>query len=54
MTFARTVSEAEELALPEGFNFLRLISNDFPQLPWYTPALLELFDFRPAPAAGGG
>jgi TnpA family transposase len=49
--FARTVSEAEELAQPEDFDFLGLISNGFPQMRRYTPLLLELFDFRAAPAA---
>ncbi len=49
--FARTVSEAEELEQPEDFDFLGLISNGFPQMRRYTPALLELFDFRAAPAA---
>ena len=49
--FARTVSEAEELAQPEAFDFLGLISNGFPQMRRYTPRLLELFDFRAAPAA---
>jgi hypothetical protein len=30
--FARTVSEAEQLAQPEDFDFLGLISNGFPQM----------------------
>jgi hypothetical protein len=45
------ISEAEELAQPEDFNFLGLISNGFPQMRRYTPLLLELFDFRAAPVA---
>jgi hypothetical protein len=31
--FARTVSEAEQLAQPEDFDFLGLISNGFPSEP---------------------
>ena len=49
--FARTVSEAEQLAQPEDFDFLGLISNGFPQMRRYTPAMLEIFEFRAAPAA---
>ena len=49
--FARTVSEAEQLAQPEDFDFLGLISNGFPQLRRYTPSLLDIFEFRAAPAA---
>jgi hypothetical protein len=49
--FARTVSEAEELAQPKDFDFLGLMSNGFPQMRRYTPLLLEQFDFRAAPAA---
>ena len=49
--FARTVSEAEQLAQPEDFDFLGLISNGFPQMRRYTPAMLDLFEFRAAPAA---
>jgi TnpA family transposase len=48
--FARTVSEAEQLAQPEDFDFLGLISNGFPQMRRYTPALLDIFEFRAAPA----
>jgi hypothetical protein len=43
--FARTVSEAEQLAQPEDFDFLGLISNGFPQMRRYTPAMLDLFLF---------
>ena len=49
--FARTVSEAEQLAQPEDFDFLGLISNGFPQMRRYTPAMLDIFEFRAAPAA---
>jgi hypothetical protein len=49
--FARTVSEAEQLAQPENFDFLGLISNGFPQLRRYAPSLLETFEFRAGPAA---
>ena len=49
--FARTVSEAEQLAQPEDFDFLGLISKGFPQMRRYTPAMLDIFEFRAAPAA---
>ena len=49
--FARTVSEAEQLSQPEDFDFLGLISNGFPQMRRYTPAMLDIFEFRAAPAA---
>jgi TnpA family transposase len=49
--FARTVSEAEQLAQPEDFDFLGLIRNGFPQMRRYTPAMLDIFEFRAAPAA---
>jgi TnpA family transposase len=49
--FARTVSEAEQLAQPEDFDFLGLVSNGFPQTRRYTPAMLDIFEFRAAPAA---
>jgi TnpA family transposase len=49
--FARTVSEAEQLAQPENFDFLGLVSNGFPQTRRYTPAMLDIFEFRAAPAA---
>ncbi|WP_213807823.1 Tn3 family transposase [Granulicella sp. dw_53] len=49
--FARTVTEAEQLAQPEDFDFLGLISNGFPQMRRYTPAMLDIFEFRAAPAA---
>jgi TnpA family transposase len=49
--FARTVSEAEQLSQPEDFDFLGLISNGFPHMRRYTPAMLDIFEFRAAPAA---
>ena len=55
--FARTVSEAEQLAQPEDFDFLGLISNGFPQMRRYTPAMLDIFRVpcgsRSSAAAGG-
>ncbi len=41
--FARTVAEAEQLAQPEDFDFLGLISNGFPQLRRYTPSAARHF-----------
>jgi hypothetical protein len=39
------------LAQPEDFDFLGLISNGFPQMRRYTPVMLDMFEFRAAPAA---
>jgi hypothetical protein len=49
--FARTISEAEQLTQPEDFDFLGLISNGFPQMRRYMPAMLDIFEFRAAPVA---
>ncbi|EGV9609000.1 Tn3 family transposase [Salmonella enterica] len=61
--FTESVSEAELLARPEGFdhlhlvgeNFatLRLVGENFATLRRYTPALLEVLELRAAPAAQG-
>lgn len=49
--FAHSVREAGELARDENFNPLSLITEHYPQLRRYGPALLETFEFRPASVA---
>lgn len=50
-TFSASVREAGELARDENFNPLSLITEHYPQLRRYGPALLETFEFRPAAVA---
>jgi len=50
-TFSDSVREAGELARDENFNPLSLITEHYPQLRRYGPALLETFEFRPAAVA---
>ncbi len=50
--FTESVSEAELLARPEGFDHLHLVGENF-TLRRYTPALLEVLELRAAPAAQG-
>jgi hypothetical protein len=49
--FTESVSEAEKLARPEDFDYLALLSDNYPQLRRYLPAFLEAFEFKAAPAA---
>jgi hypothetical protein len=49
--FTQSVQEVEKLARPEDFDYLGLLSNHYSQLRRYTPAFLEAFEFRAAPAA---
>jgi TnpA family transposase len=49
--FTESVTEAERLAQPEAFDFLRLVGDSFHQLRRYTPALLQALQLRAAPAA---
>jgi hypothetical protein len=49
--FTQSVQAAEKLARPEDFDYLGLLSNHYSQLRRYTPAFLEAFEFRAAPAA---
>ncbi len=51
--FTESVSEAELLARPEGFDHLHLVGENFATLRRYTPALLEVLELRAAPAAQG-
>jgi len=51
--FTESVSEAELLARPEGFDHLHLIGENFATLRRYTPAPMEVLELRAAPAAQG-
>ncbi|WP_407257595.1 hypothetical protein [Klebsiella pneumoniae] len=51
--FTESVSEAELLARPEGFDHLHRVGENFATLRRYTPALLEVLELRAAPAAQG-
>ena len=51
--FTESVSEAELLARPEGFDHLHLVGENFASLRRYTPALLDVLELRAAPAAQG-
>ena len=45
------VAEAEQLARPDGFDFLSRLSDGYPQLRRYTPLFLETLQLTAAPAA---
>ncbi len=47
--FTESVSEAELLARPEGFDHLHLVGENFATLRRYTPTLLEVLELRAAP-----
>jgi len=49
--FAESVSEAQKLAQPEDFDFLRRISENYATLRRYAPAFLNVLKLRAAPAA---
>jgi len=49
--FTESVNEAEKLARPEDFDYLGLLGDHYSQLRRCTPALLEAFEFKAAPAA---
>ena len=49
--FERSVSEADQLAQPESFDHLHLVSEQFSTLRRYTPAFLDVLKLRAAPAA---
>jgi hypothetical protein len=48
--FTESVSEAGKLARPEDFDYLGLLGGHYSQLRRYTPAFLEAFQFKAAPA----
>ncbi|MDP9438195.1 MAG: Tn3 family transposase, partial [Actinomycetota bacterium] len=47
--FVESVAEAEDLALPEAFDFLEHLKDHHKRLRRYAPLLLESFDFSAAP-----
>lgn len=49
--FERSVSEASQLAQPESFDHLHLVSEQFSTLRRYTPVFLDVLKLRAAPAA---
>ncbi len=49
--FTQSVSEAATLARSEDFDYLGLLGNHHSQLRRYTPAFLDAFEFKAAPAA---
>jgi TnpA family transposase len=49
--FRASVAEAAKLARPADFDFLALLTDSYPLLRRYAPALLEAFEFRAAPAS---
>ncbi len=49
--FERSVSEASQLAQPESFDHLHLVSEQFSTLRRYTPEFLDVLKLRAAPTA---
>lgn len=49
--FQQSVTEAEQLAQPEAFDYLPLLRDGFTPLRRYTPALLDALTLTAAPAA---
>ncbi|EEE07280.1 Tn3 family transposase [Burkholderia multivorans] len=49
--FTKNVTEAEQLAQPEAFDFLHEIGDHYATLRRYVPAFLEVLQLRAAPAA---
>lgn len=49
--FERSISEADQLAQPESFDHLHLVSEQFSTLRRYTPEFLDVLKLRAAPAA---
>jgi hypothetical protein len=49
--FRASIAEAEELAQPEGFDYLTLVGDGFHQLRRYAPTLVGVLNMRAAPAA---
>ncbi|HRF74657.1 MAG: Transposase, TnpA family [Candidatus Accumulibacter phosphatis] len=50
-SFAASVSEAQKLAQPEGFDFLHRIGESYATLRRYAPEFLDVLKLRAAPAA---
>jgi len=51
--FAASVTEAQKLAQPEDFDFLRRIGESYATLRRYAPEFLDVLKLRAAPAAKG-
>jgi TnpA family transposase len=49
--FTRSVTEAEQLARPEDFDYLHRIGDGYSQIRRYAPAFLEALTLKAAPAA---
>ena len=49
--FAESVTDAQKLAQPEDFDFLRRIGESYATLRRYSPQLLDVLQLRAAPAA---
>jgi TnpA family transposase len=49
--FSESITEAENLAQPEDFDYLSLVGDGFNQLRRYTPTLLQALTMKAAPAA---
>ena len=49
--FTQSVGEAQKLARPEEFDFLREIGDGYSQIRRYAPAFLEILQLKAAPAA---
>lgn len=46
--FSKSITEAEKLAQPEGFDYLALVGDSFNQLRRYTPILLDSLNMKAA------
>lgn len=51
--FTASVTEAQRLAQPEGFDFLHRIGESYATLRRYAPEFLDVLKLRAAPAAKG-
>jgi TnpA family transposase len=49
--FVASVAEAQELAMPQSFDYLDFLKAGHTYVRRYAPALLEAFDFKAAPSA---
>jgi TnpA family transposase len=49
--FVASVAEAQELAMPQSFDYLDFLEAGHTYVRRYAPALLEAFEFRAAPSA---
>jgi len=49
--FSKSVEEAQKLARPEEFDFLREAGDSYSQIRRYAPAFLEILQLKTAPAA---